>query len=317
MRSFRIRSGFTLVELLVVIAIIAILVALLLPAVQAARESARRTQCVNHQKQIVLALHNFHDANLSLPKSVSPGGASGISWHAYALRFMEGSNVSIDLLPDGPSYTGGQNANRVMGKNKIVSFLCPSYLEQRSSSTIDDITGFGLAWTSHYFGNAGPIGTNPITGAPYQYNPSGQGLLACEGVLPFHGEVVTANPATNWQTAKSLTLASILDGTSNTIAIIEIAWQGLEKSPGGLRSWTRGISWSNDSVSSRNIKNEMRRVRYNGGGNWNSVSMGSNHPEGCNAGYADGSVHFLRRNIDLNRVLLPLASRAGNETTDQ
>src|SRR5437762_11917080 len=88
------RSGFTLVELLVVIAIIGVLVALLLPAVQAAREAARRTQCNNNMKQLVLAVHNFHDVNQVFPASQdqwnnSKGATIGWSWVTRILPFIE------------------------------------------------------------------------------------------------------------------------------------------------------------------------------------------------------------------------------------
>src|SRR6187399_32765 len=80
-------GGFTLVELLVVIAIIGVLVALLLPAVQAAREAARRMRCQNNLKQIGLATHNFHDINNELPRSFK--GETQLSWHVYILPYLE------------------------------------------------------------------------------------------------------------------------------------------------------------------------------------------------------------------------------------
>jgi prepilin-type processing-associated H-X9-DG protein len=112
----------------------------------------------------------------------------------------------------------------------------------------------------------------------------------------------------------SITLTQITDGTSNTLMIFEVAWNGLETSPGSLRAWQRGISWATDSTSSKNVKNAMNTVKYNGGGNWNDISMGSNHTNGCNVAFADGSVRFLRRSTDLNTIMLPLASRNGGET---
>src|SRR5687767_3451124 len=87
MRSCRQRRGFTLVELLVVIAIIGILIALLLPAVQAARESARRAQCTNNLKQIGLGVHNHEDAKGKLPAAFS--AATGLSWHVNILPYIE------------------------------------------------------------------------------------------------------------------------------------------------------------------------------------------------------------------------------------
>src|SRR6188472_3349467 len=87
------RSGFTLVELLVVIAIIGVLVSLLLPAVQAAREAARRMSCGNNLKQIGLAMHNFHDTNNKLPSNIRPSAVSTVRvrWASYILPFMEQS----------------------------------------------------------------------------------------------------------------------------------------------------------------------------------------------------------------------------------
>jgi prepilin-type N-terminal cleavage/methylation domain-containing protein/prepilin-type processing-associated H-X9-DG protein len=304
-----VRRGFTLVELLVVIAIICVLVALLLPAVQAAREAARRSQCTNNLKQLSLGLHNFHDVYLTFPKHVSPGD-TGVSWHALVLPFIEQKALGDQVLPNARAYSSGQNANRVLGRYQLPVFQCPSCPDKFSSSTIDNITGFGNAYTSHYVGNMGPIGTNPQTGTAYAFNPAGtQGPLGCEGILVLHPTPVTANPAL----PTAINMAAITDGTSNTLMLFECAWKGMETAPGSYRSWVRGMAWANDCTGSKNVRNAMNTVKYNGGGNYNDISMGSNHPGGCNVALGDGSVRFLSRTIDLNRVLLPLASRGGTE----
>src|SRR6056297_1264459 len=131
-RSGRRRAGFTLIELLVVIAIIAILVALLLPAVQQAREAARRSSCKNNLKQLGLALHNYHDTHTTLPPgwiSVdgvvhSPhDGVSGAGWGTMILPFVEQSNLYDAFNPNISIADPSQNAFRL---NILNSFNCPS-----------------------------------------------------------------------------------------------------------------------------------------------------------------------------------------------
>jgi prepilin-type N-terminal cleavage/methylation domain-containing protein/prepilin-type processing-associated H-X9-DG protein len=303
------RAGFTLIELLVVIAIIAILIGLLLPAVQKVREAASRMKCSNNLKQLAIALHAYHDVNSKFPQPFNRGGTTSVGWNTYVLPYIEQNNIFRLMNPAGlGAYQSGVNRNA--GADRMAVFLCPSYAEEHSSSTIDNAAG-QLAYTIHYVGNMGPKGVNPLTGAAYQVNGPGssQGGLACEGILPYHPGLASSNP----NPPGAVAMTGITDGTSNTLLLFEVAWQGLERSPGSLRAWPRGCAWANDCTSMKNVTNAMRTVRYNGGGTFNDISMGSNHTGGCNVAFGDGSIRFLRESVDLNRVLKPIASRAGGE----
>ena len=168
---------------------------------------------------------------------------------------------------------------------------------------------FGLpSWS----GNSGPTGTNPATSKAYGVNtvgPAFQGGLAADGILPFVPFVVTTFSPTPGPA--SVSIPDITDGTSNTIMVFEASWTGLDA--GTYRSWVRGFAWNSDSTCSKNVTNAMNVQKYTTSGTYNNTSMGSNHTGGCNVAFGDASVRFLQESIDLNRVLLPLASRNGGE----
>jgi prepilin-type N-terminal cleavage/methylation domain-containing protein/prepilin-type processing-associated H-X9-DG protein len=301
------RPAFTLIELLVVIAIIAILIGLLLPAVQKVREAAARAKCSNNLKQLALALHAYHDVNTTFPPGAPNVNATSIGWNSYILPYIEQDSIWKLMNPAISAYGAGVNRNQ--GANRIATFLCPSYDQEQSSSTIDNVNGTN-AFTIHYVGNMGPKGTNPISGTAYGWNNvGGQGGLAYDGMLPYTAAAYTALPAKT----TGVLMTGVTDGTSNTLMLFEVAWKGMELPPGSLRSWVRGCNWGDDCTSMKNVTNAMRTVKYNGGGNFNDISMGSNHPGGCNVAFGDGSIRFLRESLDLNTVLKPLASRAGGE----
>jgi len=170
MRRHLLRPAFTLVELLVVIAIIGILVALLLPAIQAAREAARRTQCVNQLKQIGLGLQNHGDIYKAFPKGSysSTTGPNGLAWTVKILPFIEEQNLyaKFDLTKgydaaDGVApATDRHVANRSV---KVDTYFCPSGV------VLNDT---GTTYTAHYYANMGPGGLTPgSTTVYYVLNP--------------------------------------------------------------------------------------------------------------------------------------------------
>ncbi len=184
--SSRSRRGFTLIELLVVIAIIAILIALLLPAVQQAREAARRTQCRNNLKQIGLALHNYHDIYGCIPIADVNGTVNPISAHARLLPGMDQAPLfnRIDFNVDH-----NHPNNDIPRMTQLPAFLCPS--------NVDALPG-SLGGRNNYYWNAG----NGIV----MYDSGMTGQAPANGII-YHTRRFRFNDVT--------------DGLSNTAALSE------------------------------------------------------------------------------------------------
>jgi prepilin-type N-terminal cleavage/methylation domain-containing protein/prepilin-type processing-associated H-X9-DG protein len=222
--------GFTLIELLVVIAIIAVLIALLLPAVQAAREAARRAQCVNNLKQIGLALHNYESSNTAFPPAskainlnTSPPSVTfydtGFSVHARLLSFLEGGTLfnSINFAYEYNDATGGN----FTGTAAVVNlFLCPSAVHvsgnrdtapnDPNASPYEKSAGQGYGYTDY----APSIYTdiNVVNGVLVG------GGVGATTIVPYRNQ----NAAAKGLLKDGLTrISEIVDGTSNTVAIIE------------------------------------------------------------------------------------------------
>ncbi|MGO9467625.1 MAG: DUF1559 domain-containing protein [Isosphaeraceae bacterium] len=214
----RFRGGFTLIELLVVIAIIAVLIALLLPAVQSAREAARRSQCINNLKQIGLAMHNYHNVQNVFPMGVSAsnntwnssnGCSALVTWngwsvHALLLPYLEASPVynAINFSFD-PLVCNSQNFQNTAFLTNIPGFLCPSDPNSGKST-------YGSSFLNNYCGS---IGTT--IGIVQNYPSQSTGVFSYQ--TPYG-------------------LASIQDGSSNTVAFGE----SLVGSPNGRQIKYRG-----------------------------------------------------------------------------
>ncbi|PQO40244.1 DUF1559 domain-containing protein [Blastopirellula marina] len=278
------RSGFTLVELLVVIAIIGVLIALLLPAVQQAREAARRMSCSNQLKQLGLALHNYHDTTSSFPYG-SRGSSNMVGWHVAILPFIEQGNL-YDQMDMTVNYDTGVNAP--FRSTKMDPFLCPS----GSSEKADDNSAY---FTTHYYGVMGPTGTNPQTGVAYKENTSGShGGFSKEGMW-YHNEVRK--------------MRDMIDGTSNTFALGEISWTARNGKATRYRPWSRG-GRANDFMAP--CKNIAQPINADYTALFNDMSYGSNHPGGCMFTMGDASVQFVPETIDYD-ILLATASCSGGE----
>ena len=222
-------AGFTLVELLVVIAIIGILVGLLLPAVQAARESARRMQCSNNLKQLGLALHNYHDSHKVFPLNMAGGGVRGgtnctsgfYSWLTYILPQIEQANIyntidfSVEMADAGSCHNvfdasiSASHVNAAAARVVVPTFLCPS-----DPAGHDNAAAMGTSnpASDSYAGNAGwPSWSRGIGGERSAPN------------APYNGLITLATPALNvpWHPRKGVRFADVTDGLSNTTAISE------------------------------------------------------------------------------------------------
>jgi prepilin-type N-terminal cleavage/methylation domain-containing protein len=312
--------GFTLVELLVVIAIIGILIALLLPAVQAAREAARRMSCSNNVKQQVLALHTYHDASNALPFSTGPQkgvNANARSWRSWAVAifpFIEQQAVYSNLKFGNahnfdPAYDPKDNLTVLTGL-KISGFYCPSNSRDKTrtdSGYVLQIINYG-GISGSYFDPANMSNKSPniISGTHFD-NPYGN--IAINGVII----PVFANDASD-----AIGLGSITDGTSNTVCVAEQSKWTVNNGSLGERgtSGHRGAGWNGSSAdqwhNSITIRWMINAICPNTYGCRNpyesSTIITSNHSGGAQFGVCDGSVRFLQDTTQL-AILSALASR--------
>lgn len=301
------RAGFTLIELLVVMAIIAILVSMLLPAVQNARESARRTQCQNHLKQIGLALHNYHDQHASFPPgsvAVTPpatvvicqtavgfgavdtwseassaaNGMHGVSWMLRILPQLEQTslfkswNFSVSVL-----------GNQSVSNRDLPHFYCPS--RRTGIQTGNDVAIMFQNWTK------GGTDYGGCLGGCNGYHNCGdhESWLVANGRRPL-----SSCKGIFWVNSR-ISIASIRDGTSHSIMIGEV--QRL-RGPTGVPidhrtsqdGWAVGASSTHFSTCSDGCL---------GINSDHFEEPGSSHRGGANFGLADGSVKFLSQNINI------------------
>jgi prepilin-type N-terminal cleavage/methylation domain-containing protein len=288
--------AFTLVELLVVIAIIGVLVALLLPAVQAAREAARRAQCVNNLKQFGLALQNFHDANLAFPaarfKDKNP------TWFALIQPYLEASNQyrMWDLKKEYADV-----ANRQARMVHIPGYFCPSKRGGSNEGLLAPTTAIGVRTvqgsTGDYAGNSGKNvdgasnDPDPLTGSRI---PDNFGVIITPKCMEFG----------NCPDFKSdISFKHVTDGLSNTYLMgekhVPFAQYALIESPDD--SIYEGDYINNHTRGAGTLCPPAPDTEYEGLSSpyWGAL-FGGMHPGLVQFVMCDGSVRSVQTNIDLN-----------------
>ncbi|MEO8495042.1 MAG: DUF1559 domain-containing protein [Planctomycetota bacterium] len=307
MLSQRKRYGFTLVELLVVIAIIGILVALLLPAVQAAREAARRMSCGNNMKQMGLALHNYHDTYKVLPPSclnpgsnlssnfVAAGQIRNFTGYLFILPFMEQQPLhdKIDFrIATGKADwlgIGGGGSQAVLDFVIIPSFRCPSDVTHQDPHTYATQNMYTIT-------NATRVSYGFVHD-DYEYTK------------PTVWDQDTATTRSIFGQNGAAGLGDIKDGTANTLMMIETPFrkEGCG-APYCFGPFLQGYVHTHFITPWRRGINE----NYANTGYPYAWGAGSEHPGGCQATMADASVQFIPETIDRN-ILRALETANGKE----
>lgn len=306
----RARAAFTLVELLVVIAIIGVLVALLLPAVQAAREAARRMQCGNHLKQLGVAIHNFHDTTMKLPP-VHLGGPSGIyksgTGFIVLLPYVE-QQALYEKFDTTTEYDLGTNpAAAALPGSAVKVYQCPS--RGRQSGRMSD--------AAPQVGATGDYAFCSVATANFQHQHQ-----AVDSVLLGMLVGAASRPnGTMWQSRTGMN--DVKDGLSNTAMMGEKHVYVNDKYKGGS---TGGSSDGNIYITEQTTWYECHSVRdmdhsaglargpqdnFSAGDRYKM--FGSWHPEVCLFVFGDGSVRSVRRTVDRS-ILRMLGDRRDGET---
>jgi prepilin-type N-terminal cleavage/methylation domain-containing protein len=304
------RRGFTLIELLVVIAIIAVLIALLLPAVQQAREAARRTQCKNNMKQLGLALHNYESSFTVFPPSCTSGLNSG-AWlyvdgvpvtasthlHSFAsliLPYIDGANVYNNI---NYNLSALDPVNRPMASTQLPFYLCPSYTGSLNAKDALYVTEIGY--------DKFAVRNYAAMGGRSAFSLSGQPGTAPEGIM--------------YPISKT-GFKDINDGSSNTILLVETREEG-------VAPWIDGsfaamcARWLN--LMSPTLEGTSVSINYTV--YFQSIFLGvptqtwgpsSMHEGGAHHLLGDGSVRFISENLDV-KVYDALATRNTGEVVGE
>ena len=328
------RRGFTLIELLVVIAIIAVLIALLLPAVQSAREAARRMQCTNNLKQLGLAMHNYHDSqgtfpigrmgeNYTYPAAVSPN-PNRRTWALSVMPYLEQGAI---YAATNFSLSYYETANTTALRAQVAAFHCPTDPNTNVMELGSPTAGVTLKqrfkgnyvvnWGNMHFNQSDTAGGKG--GVHWNYPDPFVGPLG--DTVGFRGAPFSGNVSRG--------VASITDGTSGTLLMAEVII-GMDKSDNSTED-IRGDIYNDDqcgatfmaySTPNAKLPDQLGYCTYPLGVNPPCKAVNTKtptfnaarslHPGGVNALLADGSVRFFKDAVNL-QVWRALATSAGGE----
>jgi prepilin-type N-terminal cleavage/methylation domain-containing protein/prepilin-type processing-associated H-X9-DG protein len=287
------RRGFTLIELLVVISIIAVLIALLLPAVQSAREAARRAHCTNNLKQVALAAHNYLSSNQTFPIGCP------IQWDPFFAVYFESHSVFVAML--------GQLEQQAL--YNAVNF---SINVQNAANQTIEFTGVSTLWCPSDATISRLVNNGSYEGVPSWYVRFSS-YAGCSGTfwpeIEFYSNLTTANDPAITARSNALTgmfafntalpIQTITDGASNTIMFGERANGKFTDADRDFYCWW-GDSVSTDTILTTlyplNPFNKVPVVSGEYSSSWDSAAS-SFHPGGVNFAFADGSVRFLKDSI--------------------
>ena len=293
-------EAFTLIELLVVIAIIAVLIALLLPAVQQAREAARRTQCRNNMHQLALALHNYHDTHRMFPPGFVYSGmgyADGnATWMALCLPMLDETSLYNAINFDQPLYCRGcsyKMSNTTACRSILAQFLCPSQWEDPGLGRPHDgfpYTSTDAVAVSSYAGSAGIV---------HSGRAWAQSLTTLETDPTYIG-ILCQNSRTQTK--------DVGDGTSNTFIIGERKFASMGTYSNLWAPGHRGVCLAISNLGINPQTSQGSTVLWQMG--WHS-----DHEGGAFMGFADGSIKFLSENMDVT-TFRALSTINGEEIVD-
>ncbi len=330
------RSGFTLIELLVVIAIIAVLVAILLPAVQQAREAARRSQCQNNLKQIGIALHSYHETYGMFPPGnvASSVGGWGPSWYMFILPYIDAANTFNQLNFSGvhPGWTCcgdavGQANGDVLRKVTLTFAICPSSPLQPKRDT-----GGGPTTVAQYMGIMGATDGNGFTNSPNRI----ANCCGCCGGQQATGIITNGG---SFGPVEGRKLADFVDGSSNVLMVAEhsntlLDTAGNPQPVNGAHGIMMGspnltiVSQCTGCMFERQFN--LTTIRYAPNApaiiedvNWPGIgdNYGMNNPLNSahsgivNALFADGSIRPIGDNVDM-QLLRRAATRDDRKSTE-